>query len=102
MRDDDEKYLDPRFNPFLPQDEPERKSSPEPDLRAPFVIVPAGEADAISQRLRAAFPGLVRGSLQGHEVELEGEVKIDGRPIAECPAHVLSELERAIREKGGI
>lgn len=104
--DGDEKYLDPRFNPFLPQDEPKPKRSPEPDPRAPFEPIekdPEKASGGLSEILEKEFPG-------GGIVELGG-IKVvrllgawaleDGTRIEAIPADLMEKLEKAIREKEG-
>jgi hypothetical protein len=107
MRDgDDSKYLDPARNPFLPQDEPKRKSSPEPDPRAPFEPIekdPGKASGGLSELLEREFPGGGIVELCGIRlVKLLGAwAREDGTRIEALPSEDLERIEKAIREKEG-
>jgi hypothetical protein len=98
-----DRYLNPKTNPFLPQDEPERKSSPEPDGRAPFEpIGKVSEASLVlSSLLEKEFPGGGIVEIGGIKFAklLGGWATEDGRRIEALPSEDLERIEAAIREK---
>lgn len=101
-----DRYLDPKTNPFLPQDEPVSKGSPEPDGRAPFGPVlsqqSADDLSALSARLDEKYGGGVVKLEGGVELaKLLGGWCLNGTLLAEASPAEIETIEKALREKEG-